>query len=659
MAYTYEQILAVDPANPANVARAASITIFAPGDAAKTPLTITDTNGAALPNPLTSNANGFAPAFIHATLDRVAWEGGGLTGFLTSYEGMKEEAVAARAAAESAASTAGADAAAVADAAIGDATEASEAAAASAATAEANAAASATAAANSAALVGAPADTAIAAAINGNGATKTALNGAYVTPATTAQTEGLLRQDALKASHDRGRSAGLAVVASQDSEQFVEQWANHTAWAHGTNPNLQVVGGKAYRQSGGTGPAGKTFPITSGERVRMVATIQVAAAGSGAGWVFVGLSSDAAGAVPTAANMRAIGINPATNEPTAWNGAAVNLSTTPLAAGTYYVTVTSGPLWVSFTLSNADRSVEYRYQIAAAAFNNICLWVYDTRNELGSGIGKLGIKRTHATITPPTGVETGPSSYYGTSGSGTGANKLRVVMPAGYDSRKGAPLALYFHGLGGDALEPYTAVGKEFERALTNAGYIFAASDGFNINSFGHINSQNEYVKAYQSIRDNYNINGVVLVGASMGTLAALNIVAKRLIPGVAAMAFSYPLTSLQWAWDSPNNWKLSIRANFGMTAPDDSDYAVKTAGADPMLRDGKEFSGIPMKFWHSAADTVVNKAANSDAFVAKVLPYVPEATVVTTTGEHGSSSNFTTTENNALVAFLNKYLNR
>jgi YD repeat-containing protein len=108
VAYTYEQLLAVDPSNPANVARAASITIFAPGDATKTPLTITDTNGAALPNPLTSNANGFAPAFIHATLDRVAWEGGGLTGFLTSYEGMKEEAVEARAAAEGAASDAAA-----------------------------------------------------------------------------------------------------------------------------------------------------------------------------------------------------------------------------------------------------------------------------------------------------------------------------------------------------------------------------------------------------------------------------------------------------------------------------------------------------------------------------------------------------------------------
>lgn len=175
MAYTFEQVLAVDPSNPANVARAASITIFAPGDAAKTPLTLTDTNGSPLANPLTVNANGFGPAFIHDTLDRVAWEGGGFTGFLTSYEGMKEEAVAARAAAETAAATAGAEATAIVTAATTTVLAEAENAATSAETAAAAAQTSANAAVNAAALIGAPADTAIAAAINGNGETKTAL----------------------------------------------------------------------------------------------------------------------------------------------------------------------------------------------------------------------------------------------------------------------------------------------------------------------------------------------------------------------------------------------------------------------------------------------------------------------------------------------------
>lgn len=168
MAYSFDQIFAADPSNPSNVAQNASITIFAPGDTSMTPIAITDPDGQALANPIPVNANGFGSAFM-AGIDRVAWYGGGFTGFFTSYEGMKQVAVDAQAAAETAAATAGADAAVVATAAIGTATADAEAAAASASTAASNSAASATAAANSAALVGAPADTAMAAAANNSG----------------------------------------------------------------------------------------------------------------------------------------------------------------------------------------------------------------------------------------------------------------------------------------------------------------------------------------------------------------------------------------------------------------------------------------------------------------------------------------------------------
>lgn len=140
MAYTFEQIFAVDEANPSNVAKNASVLIFAPGDTAKSPLALTTTDGQPLANPVPVNAAGFGPAFMHATLDRVAWEGSGFTGFFTSYDGMKNEAVAARTAAE----TAAADAA------------------------------------TSASLVNAPADTAVETLINGTGtATRAALNATY------------------------------------------------------------------------------------------------------------------------------------------------------------------------------------------------------------------------------------------------------------------------------------------------------------------------------------------------------------------------------------------------------------------------------------------------------------------------------------------------
>lgn len=100
MAYSYDQIFAVDPSNTSRVASNGIVTIYTPGDATKTPITITSLSGAAMANPVQVNDLGFGPAFMHATLDRVAWSGGGLEGLFTSYEGLKEVAVAAQLAAE-------------------------------------------------------------------------------------------------------------------------------------------------------------------------------------------------------------------------------------------------------------------------------------------------------------------------------------------------------------------------------------------------------------------------------------------------------------------------------------------------------------------------------------------------------------------------------
>ena len=97
MPYTFEKIFAADPERPELVASNGVITVFAPGDESKTPVAIKSaTSGLPLPNPLQVNASGWGPALMHDTLDRLAWEGGGFSGIMTSYEGIKDEAVAAR-----------------------------------------------------------------------------------------------------------------------------------------------------------------------------------------------------------------------------------------------------------------------------------------------------------------------------------------------------------------------------------------------------------------------------------------------------------------------------------------------------------------------------------------------------------------------------------
>lgn len=170
MPYVFDQIFAVDEANPQNVARNSSVLLYQIGDVTKTPVTITTPGGDPLPNPVIVNENGFGPIPMHQTLDSLAWEGGGFGGVMRSYDGMKDEAVAARAAAEAAAAeaaTAGAAAAAEAASALAGAVSDAEAAQ--------------TAAESAAALVGAPADTAMAAAANNAGSQfRGALNATYV-----------------------------------------------------------------------------------------------------------------------------------------------------------------------------------------------------------------------------------------------------------------------------------------------------------------------------------------------------------------------------------------------------------------------------------------------------------------------------------------------
>lgn len=101
MPYTFDKILAADPERPELVASNGLITIFAPGDPTKTPVQIKSAiSGVDLPNPLPVNAAGWGDAIMHDTMDRLAWEGGGFSGMLTSHEGIKDEAVAARQAAD-------------------------------------------------------------------------------------------------------------------------------------------------------------------------------------------------------------------------------------------------------------------------------------------------------------------------------------------------------------------------------------------------------------------------------------------------------------------------------------------------------------------------------------------------------------------------------
>lgn len=176
--YTYDSELVADPFTFQRAANAA-ITVYDVTDTSETtPLALKDLQGLPLPNPLTSSAEAFVPAFM-APSAQVKMVGGGLRVVRSSFQGVRDEAIAAKAAAAEsklAAQTAASSAAAAVSTELAGAVGNATAAASSAST-------SAAAAAAAAALVGAPSDAAIATAINGVGtATRAALNATYATP---------------------------------------------------------------------------------------------------------------------------------------------------------------------------------------------------------------------------------------------------------------------------------------------------------------------------------------------------------------------------------------------------------------------------------------------------------------------------------------------
>src|SRR5690349_16786266 len=94
--YPYRMQLVVDPDNPRNVVAAGSVSIYDSEDTAHTTLlALTDPSGVPIPNPITSNANGFTPPFV-TTSPEVLWVSGPYTDYFQSYKGMRDEAVAAK-----------------------------------------------------------------------------------------------------------------------------------------------------------------------------------------------------------------------------------------------------------------------------------------------------------------------------------------------------------------------------------------------------------------------------------------------------------------------------------------------------------------------------------------------------------------------------------
>lgn len=98
MPYPFNMQLAVSSLDENMVVRNGSLSIYDPEDTGGTTLlTLTTPGGVPLTNPLTTNEYGLVQPFI-ADLPQVMWRSGEFEGYFESYEGLRDQAVAAVAA---------------------------------------------------------------------------------------------------------------------------------------------------------------------------------------------------------------------------------------------------------------------------------------------------------------------------------------------------------------------------------------------------------------------------------------------------------------------------------------------------------------------------------------------------------------------------------
>lgn len=638
MPYTFDQIFAVDPANPSMVAADAPVTIFTPGDVARTPLPITDTTGVPLANPITTNEHGFGPAFI-AGLDRVAWEGGGLSGFLTSYEGLKDEAVAATVAAQSA---------------------------------QQSAADSQAAAETAASLVEAPAGDVIRTVVEGeldtpDSGLSTRLHDTFPTIADLnnyTTLTSLERQGVQKSQ----RLAGQAAIEYADAAEITESWANLTN--ADVSGQVQVSGNKLYATGTGTPLTLRWLPV--GQKLHAAGSFVYKAGGTGSHAFYAGYEMLAQGAAAAVNTPTGVGIGQQNGVAAGFRGSALpaGIGTPPtggfamenLAVYEWSITVDESIMSMSIR-KQGDVSKQLgwrvsRAELAAAGFNlnRLFIYVQDSRALTGHYALPYAAVRSMQPVRTKTVANVtveGASDRDVFTRSATG-DDWRIQIPANYDPRRPAPVCLYFHqSLSGNTVDhPYTDSREaHMIKALSDAGFILAsAHDGGD--RWGNQASQANYMALYEYVRSHYATGPVVFWGVSMGALPALNLIAGRTMPNIAAMAAIGPVADLDSLYANPT-YTEAIKAAYGV-AGDGSDYEAKTAGFNPIDRSGSAFRGVPMRFYTGPSDAIVPNASNATPFLAKVAPFAPEATNQIRSGGHLDVSQYDGAD---MVAFFQRYV--
>lgn len=190
-------------------------------------------------------------------------------------------------------------------------------------------------------------------------------------------------------------------------------------------------------------------------------------------------------------------------------------------------------------------------------------------------------------------------------------------------------LVIYLHGFGGNHESLQSADQAGIADRLVADGYVVAASDA-HFDAFGNAESQQAYVDLARELRDRYSTSRTFLLAESMGTVAALQIVAHDQIPDLVGMVAISGLTDLDTV--AGTEFEPLLRQAYGGRLP--------TGAENPARLSASAFAGTRLRFYVTEGDDLVVSAENATPFVTKVQG-VADVSVVQCTGGHVDASCF------------------
>jgi len=241
----------------------------------------------------------------------------------------------------------------------------------------------------------------------------------------------------------------------------------------------------------------------------------------------------------------------------------------------------------------------------------------------------------------------------------TGIGRM-LHIPGDNDARVPAPLVGFLHqSLSGLASSIYTESRMaNVLSALEGAGYMVVASDngpnattaGGTQDKYGNQAGLDDYASMIKWVRTHQNTSGLNLIAPSMGNFFAMNLLQQRIVGGITAVAGISTGYDLVAGLSNPTYHDLLLAA---YSAVDDADFVTKSLLYDPARTAPYRFRGVPWRLYAGDSDTTA-PIANTQAFANLILPYSPEATVVTSAGAgHLADALY---QGSDMVAFFNKY---